>query len=280
MPNNYTRNPLTGRVIRIGRNTFNQLVMDAYDFIGGRENPQNAGNRLEQMAVERRGYILEEFHRARLEQINLELCRECLMPENPNELQKDKEYRMTNQNDSIGRTHCSTCGHIIAKTKKGLSGVEFRRIVREITQKEDLNNSKDRLIKIIRHASLNVDFTNAFTEVLDNKIRGNENIENIQNWLIDQISITGKDSGERFLYQYLYDVYSEGIDGSFSDFYEGYAFHCADSPMTKNMVSRALGAIGLKPKMMKIDFEGRRKSAIVIKASADELYEALRRSGY
>lgn len=151
MPNNYTRNPLTGRVIRIGGNTFNQLVMDAYDFIGGRlvrrqnappplevpryfnidtgrmvrygtrtyfslinagyefvedyylvpsrlvevaissphilrENPQNAGNRLEQMAVERRGYILEEFHRARLEQINLELCRECLMPENPNEL--------------------------------------------------------------------------------------------------------------------------------------------------------------------------------------------------
>ena len=187
---------------------------------------------------------------------------------------------MTNQNDTIGRTHCSTCGHIIAKTKKGLSGVEFRRIVREITQKEDLINSKDRLIKIIRHASLNVDFTNAFTEVLDNKIRGNENIENIQNWLIDQISITGKDSGERFLYQYLYDVYSEGIDGSFSDFYEGYAFHCADSPMTKNMVSRALGAIGLKPKMMKIDFEGHRKSAIVIKASADELYEALRRSGY
>src|SRR5688500_4753293 len=99
---------------------------------------------------------------------------------------------MTNQNDSIGRTHCSTCGHIIAKAKKGLSGVEFCRIVREITQKEDLINSKDRLIKIIRHASLNVDFTNAFTEVLDNKIRGNENIENIQNWLIDQISITGK----------------------------------------------------------------------------------------
>ena len=64
---------------------------------------------------------------------------------------------MTNQNDSIGRTHCSTCGHIIAKTKKGLSGVEFRRIVRETTRKEDLINSKDRLIKIIRHASLNVD---------------------------------------------------------------------------------------------------------------------------
>ncbi|RGB30186.1 hypothetical protein C1646_765629 [Rhizophagus diaphanus] len=43
------------------------------------------------------------------------------------------------------------------------------------------------------------------------------------------------------------------------------------------MVSHALRAIGLKPKMMKIDFEGHRKSAIVIKASADELYEALRR---
>jgi hypothetical protein len=151
MPNNYTRNPLTERVIRIGGTTFNQLVMDAYDFIDGRlvrrqnapppletfhyfnidtgrmvrygtrtyfslidaryefvedyylvlshlvevaiyfphilrENPQNAANRLEQIAVERRVLSLEELHRARLEQINIELCRECLMPENPNEL--------------------------------------------------------------------------------------------------------------------------------------------------------------------------------------------------
>jgi hypothetical protein len=187
---------------------------------------------------------------------------------------------MANQNDFHSRTHCSTCGHIIAKTKRGLSGVEFRRIVREVTGKEDFISSKDRLIKIIRHASSNVDFTNAFAEVLDNKIKGDESIEDIQNWLIKQISITGKDNGERFLYQHLYDIYAEGIDGSFSDFYEGYVFRCADFPMTKNMVSRALGAIGLKPKMMKIDFEGRRKSAIVIKASADELHEALRRSGY
>lgn len=184
---------------------------------------------------------------------------------------------MANQND---RTHCSTCGHIIAKTKRGLSGVEFRRIVKEVTEKKDLISFKDRLIKIIRHASSNVDFTNAFAEFLDNKIRSDESIENIQNWLIEQISITGKDNGERFLYQHLYNVYAEGINESFSDFYERYVFHCTDFPMTKNMVSRALGAIGLKPKMMKIDFEGRRKSAMVIKASADELYEALRRSGY
>lgn len=34
--NSYTTNPLTGRTIRIGGPTFNQLVMEAYDYIDGR----------------------------------------------------------------------------------------------------------------------------------------------------------------------------------------------------------------------------------------------------
>ncbi|PKY32518.1 hypothetical protein RhiirB3_450752 [Rhizophagus irregularis] len=43
------------------------------------------------------------------------------------------------------------------------------------------------------------------------------------------------------------------------------------NPMTKNFASRALGAIGLKARMLRIDFEGRKKSAMILRASAEEL---------
>jgi hypothetical protein len=36
MPNTYTTNPLTGRPVRIGGNTFNRLVMESHNFISGR----------------------------------------------------------------------------------------------------------------------------------------------------------------------------------------------------------------------------------------------------
>jgi hypothetical protein len=36
MPNTYTINPLTERLIHIGGNTFNRLVMESHDFISGR----------------------------------------------------------------------------------------------------------------------------------------------------------------------------------------------------------------------------------------------------
>jgi hypothetical protein len=36
MSNTYTINPLTGRLVRIGGNTFNQLVIESHDFIDGR----------------------------------------------------------------------------------------------------------------------------------------------------------------------------------------------------------------------------------------------------
>jgi hypothetical protein len=47
-------------------------------------------------------------------------------------------------------------------------------------------------------------------------------------------------------------------------------------PMTKNFVSCALGAIGLKAKMVRIDFEDRKKSAMVLKASRDKLHQLLK----
>jgi hypothetical protein len=180
MPNSYTNNPLTGRQIRIGGVTFNQLIMDAYDFIDGRlirrqnappllevrsyfnidtgrrvrygtrtytwlidqcyeifedyylipphlvetamshpevlqeEYPHFIVDRLEYLADEidqqrrtardeiiarlyinqdERHYRTLEEYKDRLAEINIELCRECFMPENPNELSEDRLCR-------------------------------------------------------------------------------------------------------------------------------------------------------------------------------------------
>ncbi|GET60453.1 hypothetical protein GLOIN_2v1783702 [Rhizophagus irregularis DAOM 181602=DAOM 197198] len=63
----------------------------------------------------------------------------------------------------------------------------------------------------------------------------------------------------------------DGIE-PFTTFYENYVNHVRN-PMTKNFASRALGAIGLKARMLRIDFEGRKKSAMILRASAEELRE-------
>lgn len=181
---------------------------------------------------------------------------------------------MTNQDN---RTHCSTCGHVIARSRRGLSSVEYRRILRDINEKEDLLTQKNKVIQIIRYASSNVDFTNEFAKTLDRKINSEENVKDVKNWLLEQLLITGKDGGEKHLYDHLHNTYLEGIDEPFAIFYENYS-HWTDSPMTKNFVSRALRAIGLNPKMTRINFEGRQKSTMILKATADELREILERS--
>ncbi|PKC72370.1 hypothetical protein RhiirA1_389796 [Rhizophagus irregularis] len=62
----------------------------------------------------------------------------------------------------------------------------------------------------------------------------------------------------------------DGIDEPFTTFYENYVNHVSN-PMTKNFASRALEAIGLKARMLRIDFEGCKKSAMILRALADEL---------
>ncbi|CAG8729377.1 9453_t:CDS:2, partial [Rhizophagus irregularis] len=59
--------------------------------------------------------------------------------------------------------------------------------------------------------------------------------ENIRKWLLEQLVAIGCDSGEIALYQFLCDTYPD-----------------------------ALKAIMLKAKMLRIDFEGRKKSASMI----------------
>ncbi|GBC48219.2 hypothetical protein GLOIN_2v1783702 [Rhizophagus irregularis DAOM 181602=DAOM 197198] len=136
---------------------------------------------------------------------------------------------------SIVINQCQNCGVITPKTAhRGLSSVSD-------------------------HSSgSNVDFTQLFTQRLDMKIMDGEPYEDIRKWLLEQLIAIGCDSGEIALYQFLRDTYPDGIDEPFTTFYENYVNHISN-PMTKNFASRALGAIGLKAKMLRIDFEGRKK---------------------
>lgn len=173
------------------------------------------------------------------------------------------------------RTICQTCRRIIAKPKKGLSSVLYRQIVRDISSKETANNVKGKLIQIIQHG--NAEFSCRFAQDLDEKI-ASTSCEEIKKWLLEQLTIINMDSGEKALYQHIASKYPDGIDELFTTFYENYVnwLHQKEGqPMTKNFVSRALGTIGLKAKMIRVDFEGRKKSAMVLRVSKDELCQLL-----
>jgi hypothetical protein len=91
----------------------------------------------------------------------------------------------------------------------------------------------------------------------------------------------GINSGETNLYEFLNDSYPNGINEPFTTFYEAYSQWIKDNgklgkPMTKNFVSHVLRAIGLKAKMVRIGFEDRKKSAMVLKASKDKLHQLLK----
>ena len=139
----------------------------------------------------------------------------------------------------------------------------YRQIIKKISDEDDplqaLGLARDKLVQIIHRAS-NADFTQLFTQKLDMKIMDRDPYEDTRKWLLEQLVAIGCDSGEIVLYQFLRDTYPDGIDEPFTTFYENYVSRVRN-PMTKNFASRALGAIGLKARMLRINFEGRKKSA-------------------
>ncbi|GET66516.1 hypothetical protein GLOIN_2v1783702 [Rhizophagus irregularis DAOM 181602=DAOM 197198] len=179
---------------------------------------------------------------------------------------------------SIVINQCQNCGVFSAKAVyRGLSSVLYRQIIKKIGDESEplqaLGLARDKLVQIIRRAS-NADFTQLFTQRLDMKIMDGDSYENTRKWLLEQLIAIGCDSGEIALYQFLQNTYPDGIDEPFTTFYENYVSHVRN-PMTKNFASRALGAIGLKARMLRIDFEGRKKSAMILRASEEELHEIL-----
>lgn len=195
---------------------------------------------------------------------------------------------MSNQNNTeSGREICPTCGHIVAKQlRRGLSTVEFRRIMGRIGSLEDLNRSKNRLISIIKTVSQNRDFTDSFTVNLIALLDVETDVDIIKQWLSEQIDIFSNDRGVKTLYHYLKTNYPHGINEPFATFYNKYADSYSQDVtiMNKNSASRALNAIGLKSKMSRVeveDFPGikRFKSAMFIRATEEELREIFRRVG-
>jgi hypothetical protein len=176
-------------------------------------------------------------------------------------------------------TSCSTCKKSTgAKPRRGLSSVLYWQILGKINSMDDLIANMGKFIQIFRRGS-NKEASQVFARELEGKIWGDPGtFTEVKKWLLKQLIFIDYNSGEKALYQHLYNFYAkEGIDEPFTEFYQNYIFHIGE-PMTKNFVSRALGAIGLKSKMVRIDFERRKKSAMVLKFSGEEVCEAIRSS--
>ena len=181
------------------------------------------------------------------------------------------------------KDYCPTCNHIIAKPRRGLSSLVFRNIVKNITSLEDLSNAEDRLVQIyIAVSQSNFDMTYLFVQELEHKI-GVLSIDELKDWLLEQINIVGNDQGEKNLYRFLQDNYQNGLDEPFSVFYNKYrdSLQEGDACKSKNFVSRALDAIGIKARMSTILVdEGlgqRKKCAMILRVSAEELYDIFNR---
>ena len=69
------------------------------------------------------------------------------------------------------------------------------------------------------------------------------------------------------------DNYTD-INETFADFYKEYALNI-DTPLSKNMVSRALSALGLKTVMKKVICNSKPKYTIMIIIIKDKLFELL-----
>ena len=71
------------------------------------------------------------------------------------------------------KDYCPACGHIMAKPRRGLSTIEFRRTVHRCADRDSLRENLSKLIKIFRNttqdAELTVTFSQDFERMLDDK---------------------------------------------------------------------------------------------------------------
>ncbi|RHZ83558.1 hypothetical protein Glove_91g111 [Diversispora epigaea] len=75
---------------------------------------------------------------------------------------------------------------------------------------------------------------------------------------------------EKHLYKYLQSNYSD-INETFTTFYENYTQNIAQTPFSKNKVSRALSALGLKTIMKKVVIDNKPKCVIMISATHNNI---------
>lgn len=186
------------------------------------------------------------------------------------------------------KEYCHTCGHIIAKSKVGISTISYRHIVENLATIQNLSDNKDKLVAIIRKASRVPDIAREFAQNLEEYLKkANQEVSEeitlpeVKKWLYEQLDIIPCSYSEKDLYEFLRTNYSQGINEPFAIFYDKFCSYRSgrEGVMTKNLVSRALNAIGLRAKMTRIPVEHlidghqifRFKSAMIYQATGEEL---------
>lgn len=184
----------------------------------------------------------------------------------------------------ITKPNCQSCGRKVPTSGTRLSSIEFRRKINSIKTMEELIDCKDYLAQFAKSRFRFQKYVDAFLRGLEDQI-STDNVDAIKIWILvykDTLEQNGKmllgnDQPESHVYEFLCSNYSE-IDETFHDFYDTYS-HFLDKPLTRNHVSRALNALGIKPIMKKIKFEGRNKCAMVLYADNGSLSEIFIKNG-
>ena len=171
------------------------------------------------------------------------------------------------------KSYCPTCGHVVAKGRTNLSSLEFRRFIHKIDTLEELIDNKENLCRFIK-SSYNRDFADDFSNDLEEKLNS-VNLDAIKLWLLGFIN--NKDFKEIALYKFLLSD-TQSLSMPFAEFYNNYE-HWMEIPMSKNRVSRALSAFGLKPVMKRVPCNGKLKCAMVLSASKEELTTLMHKNG-
>lgn len=174
---------------------------------------------------------------------------------------------------------------VITKPKVRMSSIKFRHKIHSIQTKEELVNCKGYLTQFLISRFWSKIYVDGFLEPVFNDAFDIDTVKlgllRYGDALDDPI-----DEPETSLYKFLCLNYSnqEGINETFHDFYEKYRSAVVNS-LSKNHVSRALNALGLKPIMKKIKIddpkipgEKKVKCVMVLHATKKELSEIFKKN--
>ena len=178
---------------------------------------------------------------------------------------------------------CQSCGHKILGPGVKLSSIEFRRKINSITSIKEIEDCKDYFIQFVKNRFRLRESVNEFLDSLEDQIIIEKPIDAIKTWILEYYDTTrGRlllpNNSESPLYDLLRLKYSAGINMSFSDFYQDY-INTVDHPLSKNFVSRALNALGIKPIMKKIKSGEVTKCTMIICVTKEKLSEVFKKNG-
>ena|SRR5688572_11621012 len=181
-------------------------------------------------------------------------------------------------NELTGRETCHACGDLITRPI-GYTSNHFRLCVNNIKDLDQLIESTkyfSRCIESWYNKNLSNNFSETFEKMIENHNQSND-IEYIKLWLLELINNSSSSSKEIQFYKFLKNEYFE-INETFTKFYNNY-MDSVDNPLSKNQVSRAFTALGLKTLIAREKHNGKWRSLVVVRASKDELSEIFRKNG-